>query len=273
MPTITALNIYPVKSCRGIALQRATLAPSGFLHDRQWLIVRPGGQFLTQREEPRLATISTALDTNGALTLRAPEGEPLRVAADANAGSVEVKIWRDTCAAFDAGDAAAGWLQSLLGQPYRLVRFDTSRPRYSNPDWTGDIQAPNLFSDGYAYLVISQASLDDLNGRLEKPLPMNRFRPSIVVDGLAPYGEDEVHEFVGADIRLRRVKPCTRCVITTTDQDRAVRDGDEPLRTLRGYRFSRELKGVLFGQNLIMVAGAGSELRVGQQLEVSYGPG
>jgi uncharacterized protein len=267
MATITALNIYPVKSCRGIALKQATLLQTGFTHDRQWLIVRPDGHFITQREDARLALIETDI-TAGALTLRAPNTEPLTLAADVNAGSMEVQIWKDKCAAFDAGDEAARWLEIMLDKPYRLVRFDTSRPRYSDPKWTGDIVASSQFSDGFPYLVISQASLDDLNSRLPRPLPMNRFRPNIVVDGLPPYGEDQVVEFTAAGVRLRVVKACTRCIITTTDQQRAQRDGDEPLKTLRSYRFSSELRGVLFGQNVILAEGAGRELRVGQELRV-----
>lgn len=270
MATITALNIYPVKSCRGIALKQATLLQTGFTHDRQWLIIRPDGHFITQRDDARLALIATDV-AGDVLTLRAPDVEPLTVAMDVNAGSMEVQIWKDKCAAFDAGDDASRWLEAVLDKPYRLVRFDTSRPRYSDPRWTGDVVASSQFSDSFPYLVISQASLDDLNGRLPRPLPMNRFRPNIVVDGLPPYGEDEVMEFSAGGVRLRVVKGCTRCIITTTDQERAQRDGDEPLKTLRSYRLSKdkELRGVLFGQNVILVEGAGRELRVGQELVVA----
>ena len=274
MARITALNIYPVKSCRGIPLQRATAAVTGFTHDRQWMIVRPNGQFITQREEPRLALIETAVDDR-ALTLSAPQAGALAVPfdpdhAEADSAAVEVMCWRDRCAALDAGDGAARWLEAYLGKPYRLVRFDPAHKRRSDAKWTGSIEAFSQFSDGFPYLVISQASLDDLNGRLAQPLPMNRFRPNIVVDGLPAYGEDRVHEFSGDGIRLRAVKPCARCAITTTDQVTAERNGDEPLRTLRSYRFSSELRGVLFGQNAILIAGEGRQLRVGQELEIDW---
>lgn len=270
MATITALNIYPVKSCRGIALTRATLEPTGFTHDRQWLIVRPNGQFITQREDARLAAIETTV-ADGLLTLRAPNVAALSVPANVNAGSMEVRIWKDTCAAFDAGEAVARWLEACLDKPYRLARFDPSRTRCSDRKWTGDVSASAQFSDGFPYLVISQASLDDLNRRLPRPLPMNRFRPNIVVDGLPAYGEDDVFEFAADAARLRVVKPCLRCIITTTDQECAERDGDEPLRTLRGYRFNKQMQGVMFGQNVILVEGAGRELRVGQELGVTLG--
>lgn len=269
MVTITALNVYPVKSCKGIALDSATVAVTGILHDRQWLIVRPGGQFVTQREEPRLALVTTALAANS-LRLEAPGLPPLTLAHDSPGMPVEVTCWRDRCAAVDAGDEAADWLEKHLGKPHRLVRFDPARRRPANPDWTQGVEAFNQFSDGFPFLLLSQASLDDLNSRLPAPLPMNRFRPNIVVEGLPAFGEDDVHELRADGISLRVVKPCTRCAITTTDQARGERDGDEPLRTLRSYRFSRELKGVTFGQNVILTAGAGRQLRVGQKFDVQW---
>lgn len=272
MATVTALNIYPVKSCRGIALDHATVEPTGFTHDRQWMIVRPDGRFVTQREEPRLALISTAI-ADGRLQLDAPEVGTFAIAADNVGASVEVICWKHRCAAFDAGDAAARWLEAHLGQPFRLVRFDPAHKRVADPQWTGDVEALNQFSDGFPYLIVSQASLDDLNRRLPRPLPMNRFRPNIVLDAMPAYGEDEAHEFSGGGIRLRAVKHCTRCIITTTNQDNGQREGEEPLRTLRAYRSSRELKGVLFGQNLILTEGAGRQLRVGQELAVEWKTG
>jgi len=268
MITVTALNIYPVKSCKGIALEQALIADTGFARDREWLIARPDGQFITQRQEPRLALITTAL-TDDALILSAPEIGTLTIPLAVHGDPVEVTCWRDKCAAFDTGAEAAAWLEAHLGKPHRLVKFDPSRRRSSSREWTRDVEAITQFADGFAFLAISQASLDDLNGRLARPLPMNRFRPNLVIDGLPPFGEDDVHEFTGEGIRLRIVKPCTRCAITTTDQTTGQRDGDEPLRTLRSYRFSRELKGVMFGQNVILIEGAGRRLQVGQQLEAT----
>ncbi len=266
MITITALNIYPVKSCKGVALERARIAATGLEHDREWLIVRSDGRFVTQREEPRLALISPSMK-EGRLRLAAPGVEALEVDAAFVREPVEVVCWGDRCAAFDAGLPAARWLETFLGAPYRLVRFDPRHLRASSAEWTQGIQAPNQFTDGFPFLVISQASLDDLNGRLASPLPMNRFRPNIVIDGVDAFGEDGIHELRGEGYTLRIVKPCTRCAITTTDQTRGERMGDEPLRTLRGYRFDRALKGVLFGQNAILIEGLGRDLRVGQTLE------
>jgi uncharacterized protein YcbX len=267
MVSVTALNIYPVKSCRGIPLDRARLTDAGFEHDREWMVTRPDGRFLTQRDEPRLALIQPAFEGEW-LRLEAPGRDPLRLPLDAAGPELEVTCWRDRCAAFDAGEEAARWLTAHLGSPARLVRFDARRSRRCNPEWTGDVAATTRFADAYPWLLISQASLDDLNSRLAVPLPMNRFRPNIVVDGLPPYGEDEVRDFVADRIRLRAVKPCDRCIITTTNQATAEREGDEPLATLRTYRFDPRLRGVLFGQNLVLVEGAGREIRVGQAFEV-----
>jgi uncharacterized protein YcbX len=274
MTIITELNIYPVKSCRGIALDRARITATGFRHDREWLIVDADGRFVTQREVPRMALIVTAI-TGAALTLTAPGNGTLSVPLDLDEGFVEVVCWRDRCAAFDAGPEAAGWLEAFLGAPYRLVRFDPSRPRVADAAWTADVRALNQFSDGFPWLILSEESLQDLNTRLELPLPMNRFRPNIVVNGLPPYGEDHVHEFsaTGPDeVRLRIVKPCARCAITTTDQATGERTTDEPLRTLSRYRMDRKLKGVLFGQNAILIAGLDKELSVGQQLQPLWKP-
>jgi uncharacterized protein len=271
MIRITAINVYPVKGCRGMALESARIAATGFEHDREWLIVRPDGRFMTQREEPRLALIETALiDTQSAgraaLRLRVPGGEELSVPVAAQGREVEVTCWKDRCAAFDLGEEAAEFLTRYLGAPYRLVRFDARRKRVSNPQWTPGVEALNQFSDGYPWLLVSEASLEDLNSRLERKLPMNRFRPNIVVSGLPAFGEDKLHEIMAGAVRLRRAKGCTRCIVTTTEQSTGTRDGNEPLQMLAKFRFDRELKGVVFGQNMILIEGIGAELRVGDEL-------
>jgi MOSC domain-containing protein len=264
MIRITGLNVYPVKGCRGIAVESARVAATGFEHDREWLITRPDGRFITQREEPRLALIETALiDTT--LRLRIPGGSELRVAPAAGR-EVEVTIWRDSCAAFDTGDEAAEFLTGYLGSPVRLVRFDARRKRASSREWTPGIEALNQFSDGFPWLLASEASLEELNRRLEHKLPMNRFRPNIVISGVPPFGEDQLHDLTAGAVRLRRAKGCTRCIVTTTDQATGLRDGKEPLQALAKFRFDRELKGVIFGQNLILIEGVGATLRVGQEL-------
>lgn len=269
MVQITALNIYPVKACRGIPLQHARITPTGFEHDREWLIVRPDGRFVTQRELPQLALIATALSAD-CLELQVPTGASVAIPLARTGAEVEVTVWGDRCAAFDMGDEPAHVLSAFVGKPLRLVRFDARRRRTSSPAWTQGVDAVTHFADAFAWLTISEASLEDLNQRLPHPLPMNRFRPNIVLGGAQPYAEDRMHELLADGVRLRAVKPCTRCAVTTTNQATGQRDGDEPLRTLRQYRYDAELKGVAFGQNLILIEGAGRELRVGQRLDVTW---
>jgi len=260
---LAAMYIYPVKSCRGIELDRAVLTDAGLEHDREWMIVTPQGRFLTQREVPRLALIVPRL-ARDALWLAAPGLAPLEVPFDAPDEACEVLIWRDRCPARDLGEGAARWLSAFLGRAVRLVRFDPTHRRLSSPQWTGETPALTRFSDGYAMLVLSRASLDDLNARLPVPLPTERFRPNLVLDGLPPYGEDGLRElWIGERVRLRVVKPCTRCVITTTNQQTGLVEGEEPLRTLGTYRWDAALGGATFGQNVIVLAGAGASLSRG----------
>jgi len=266
--TIAALHVYPVKSCRGVALDAATVTTAGLEHDREWMFVSPEGRFVTQRELPRLSLIGTEL-RGGQLHLSAPDQQRLAVPLDARGPALEVTVWRDRCRALDEGDEAADWISGFTGRALRLVRFDPSQRRTSDRAWTGPVDGYSRFSDGFALLAISLASLADLNARLPAPLPMNRFRPNLVLDGLPAYGEDSVGDLVAGGIRLRIVKPCTRCAITTTDQATGTVTGEEPLRTLKTYRWSAALRGVMFGQNLIVVAGAGGRLQVGTELHVA----
>lgn len=267
MVIIASLHVHPVKSCRGYALESARLEASGLEHDREWMIVDATGRFVTQRELPSLALVGTAI-AGRVLRLSAPGLEPLDVPLDREGPSRPVVVWNDRLNAFDEGDVAAEWLSTFLGRPLRLVRFDARAGRTSDPRWTGAVEARTRFSDGYALLAISRASLEDLNARLPVALPMERFRPNLVLDGLPPYGEDALGDLVAGDARLRRVKPCTRCVITATDQATGRVDGAEPIRTLRTYRWDAALRGVAFGQNLIVVRGEGATLRAGQRLDL-----
>jgi uncharacterized protein YcbX len=263
--TLASLHVYPVKSCRGLELREARLTAAGLEHDREWMVVGADGRFVTQRELPCLALVEPALD-GAALSLCADSAGSVSVPLDFTGAPVTATVWRDRCAAFDQGDEAARWLSELLGRPLRLVRFDPSQVRLSDGAWTGGLAAPTLFSDGFALLAVARASLADLNSRLAVPLPMDRFRPNLVLDGLPAYGEDELGDVVAGPVRLRRVKACTRCRITTTNQATAEVEGDEPLRTLKTYRWDAALHGVAFGQNLVVVEGAGTLLRTGTEL-------
>jgi uncharacterized protein YcbX len=251
--TIASLFVYPVKSCRGIALPQARLTPRGLQHDREWMVVSRDGRFVTQREAPRLALVGTALHEDH-LELTAPGLPTLAVPLQrpARGEPVEVTVWRDHVLAVDEGQAAADWFGEHLRRDVRLVRFDDARPRPTDPAWSQGLAGTSAFADGYPVLVLARASLDDLNARLPIPLPVDRFRPNLLLDGCAPYAEDVIRGLESEQMRLRIVKPCTRCVITTMDQATAVLQGEEPLRTLKTYRWDGSLHGVKFGQNAIV---------------------
>ena len=234
-------------------MTRSRLTPRGLQYDREWMVVSLDGRFLTQREAPRLALVGTALHDDH-LELTAPGLPQLAVPLQrpVRSASIEVTVWRDHVLASDEGQAAADWLGEHLHREVRLVRFDDARPRPTDTAWSQGLAGTSAFSDGYPVLVLSRASLDDLNARLPSPLPVDRFRPNMLLDGCAPYAEDSIRGLAGEQVRLRIVKPCTRCIITTTDQDTAVPQGDEPLRTLKTYRWDGALHGVKFGQNAIV---------------------
>lgn len=265
---LTELNVYPVKSCRGISLAEALLTPHGIEHDREWMVVDEAGQFVTQRTFPRLALIETEL-TAAVLRLRATGRDALEIPfAPLPTGERPVQIWQHATTALDEGEAAAAWLSDFLGARLRLVRWHPLQRRLSNLEWTGGVAAENRFTDGYPYLILGEKSVADLNRRIGGvPLPMNRFRPNLVIAGVAPYAEDSLRTLRVDGIELRIVKPCIRCRIITTDQTTA-EVGVEPLHTLAGYRRDPRFAGLLFGQNAILIAGVGRRLRVSSEFAV-----
>ena len=270
--TITALYVYPVKSCRGISLAAAELTGRGLAHDREWMVVDGKGQFLTQRDLPRMALIETAI-TSDSLRLSAPgQSDALELSlAERDQPRCRVCVWRDDCAALDEGSAASDWLSTFLAKAVRLVRFDPAHQRLSERHWTHGVDAENHFSDGYPLLVIGEESLEDLNSRLDLAMPMDRFRPNIVLRGLGPQGEDDAHGLRGDGFEIRLVKPCVRCSVTTIEQTTAAM-GKEPLRTLATYRRDATLGGVTFGMNGIVTAHADTPLTVGMRLRGEDNP-
>lgn len=263
--TVSQLYIHPIKSCRGSAVSQIELDRRGVVGDRRFLIVDANGRFLTQRTEPRLAGIVPSL-TPGGLTLATKGVTPLRVPLAENGTEVSrpVVIWRDTVPALDLGDEAASWLSHVLDQPVRLVGTgrDFARPMNGPAAHPGDEIA---FNDAHPLLLLSEASLADLNARLDVPLPMNRFRPNLVVRDTAAFAEDSWKRIRIGPVILRASGPCERCVITTTDQETLER-GKEPLRTLATYRKNDD-GGVCFGQNFIHETKSGT-IRVGDPVEI-----
>ncbi|WP_041244044.1 MOSC domain-containing protein [Gloeobacter kilaueensis] len=245
---VSGLNVYPVKSCRGIALQTAELDARGICFDRQWMVVDDEGKFITQRTHSRLALVETAL-SDAQLHLKFPDTSALAFSLEAQPGpTLTVEVWGSYCQAIDQGKMAAEAFSDLLAQNCRLVRMAPEWVRPVNPKYA-PAGSQVGFADGYPLLVVSEASLADLNSRLAASLPMERFRPNLVLSGTAPYAEDSWHQIRIGEVALQAAKPCVRCKITTIEQHTAVEQGPEPLRTLMSYR--RIEGGPIFGQNYV----------------------
>jgi uncharacterized protein len=277
MPILSEIFVYPIKSCAGIALSRAVLRETGLEYDRNWMVTDPSGGMLTQRTLPRMALIRTAfeggdllIDAPGMPTLRTP----LNADALASATPIRATVWRDTVDALDTGDASAHWFTEFLGMPARLARFLPAYRRVVDEKWTAPQTTYTRFADGFPLLVLGQSSLDDLNARLSTKgapgIPMNRFRPNLVIDGLDAYEEDFVGEMQIGDVQLRLVKLCSRCPVPTIDQTTGAPHPEwphEPLDTMSGYRASEQMDGKLtFGKNAVVVGGEGVMLEVGQEV-------
>lgn len=246
---VTGLYFYPIKSCRGIQLDQAQAGNRGFLYDREFMVVTESCQQITQREFPSMALIEPHLSSEG-MFLKAPGMEDLHVSNHLSGQEVQVKIWRDLCLAVDQGNQPAQWLSSYLGVPCRLVRMAEQFVRKVEPNYARNDHDQVGFADAYPFLLISEASLEDLNSRIGSNFGMNRFRPNIVVAGCSAYAEDTWKVVRIGEVTFSVVKPCVRCVIPTIDQQTGEIQGKEPLRTLTTYR-RNEKGGVLFGQNLL----------------------
>lgn len=260
---LSGLFVYPVKSCKGIALQQVQVDSMGPSWDRRWMIVDMNGRFITQRKYPKLALIDTKV-TKEHLQLTIPHVPPFYLPLKNGGGEeLRVEVWNDFCRAIDQGDAVNKALSQYLEVECRLVFLPEDSIRPVDPKYARKESDHVSFADGFPFLVISEASLQDLNSRLETAVPMNRFRPNLVVSGCEPYEEDTWKAIKIGDLHFDLVKPCARCVVTTVDQSTGVK-GLEPLQTLATYR-KRE-KGIMFGQNAIH-SNQGM-LKVGDQIEV-----
>jgi uncharacterized protein len=274
---LSSVHVHPVKSCAGVAVDEALLIETGLEFDRAWMLVDAQGEFVSQRELPRMVRVQPVLRQLD-MVLRAPGMLALHIAYDRAEAPVRVRVWDDEVAAFDMGDLAAQWFTDFLGQRLRMVRFDPAHKRLSNKRWTGPIDAENAFSDGYPLLVASTASLDELNRRLaaagHASVGMNRFRPNLVLDGLEAHGEDTLDELrfdtAEGPVVLKLVKPCARCPIP--DVDPATGDSSPTVGDmLAGYRADARVDGALtFGMNAVIVSGIDCALRPGLAGRASY---
>ena len=283
---ISGLFVYPIKSCAGVEVKEALLLDTGLEFDRAWMVVDENGEFLTQRELPRMALIRPQLKYFE-MVLRAPGMLALHIKLDEVESPCRVTIWDDQVPAFDMGAVAAQWFTDFLGQTARLVRFDPSHKRLSSRQWTGELDGFNQFSDGYPVLVVSQASLDQFNDKLiavgSAAVDMARFRPNIVVDNhagsnrLLPHDEDRLELLhITTDqgtVQIKLVKPCARCPIPNIDPLTALSEhtvGD----MLQTYRQDARLGGApTFGTNAIVLGTTDHLLKVGQPVAASYGFG
>jgi uncharacterized protein YcbX len=244
---LTGLIVYPIKAARGIALDASEVDDFGLRYDRRWMVVNLSGEFLSQRTHPRLALIVPFID-GAILRVTAPGMPSLELSLQPqDTVRSRVTVWRDTCGATWLGEPAGDWFSEFLGSPCSLVHMPERVVRPADPTYAPPGTRVS-FADGYPFLLASEASLADLNQRLPKPLPMNRFRPNLVIAGAGPYAEDGWRDIQVGDLPMQVVKPCGRCVVTTTDQRTGDR-GTEPLRTLATYR-KRDGE-VMFGQNLV----------------------
>ncbi|HYH96652.1 MOSC domain-containing protein [Hyalangium sp.] len=253
MPVLAQLFIHPVKSTRGLPLTSARVELLGLEHDRRWMLVRPDGSFITGRESPSLVRVSAVptLEGEGGLHLSAPALPKLRVRVPpADAPRLEVTVWKDRCSAARAGEAADRWFSQYLGEPVALVYVDARMERPVDPQYAGPEERVG-FADAFPLLLLSRASVEELNRRLPRPITVEHFRPNLVVEGCEPFAEDGWRRLRVGSVELEIVKPCARCVFTTVDPLTGVKAPDgEPLRTLTSFRRSQGK--VMFGQNLLV---------------------
>jgi len=258
--TISELYIHPLKSAASVPVNKSVVDALGLENDRRWMLVDDKGDFLSQRQLPEMCLIDAQASNDG-LSISVPGQRAIKVTARPDHVR-QVVVWGDSCRAYDAGDAAAKYVSDFLKTSCRLVCFPSDEKRqidlnYAKP---GELTG---FSDGFPLLLISQASLDDLNARLDKPVSMTRFRPNIVVSGCEAYAEDDWKHIVVGEIEMRVVKPCSRCSIPSVNPETAVRSL-EPVKALREYRM-KDSK-IYFGQNII--ANSTGVLEVGMSVEV-----
>ena len=277
MVGIAALHVYPIKSCGGVALNEVTVIETGFEFDRAWMVVDATGEFVTQRELPRMVLIQPTLKTTE-MVLRAPGMLALHVALDRVEKAVRVRVWGDEVAAYDMGDLCAQWFSDFLGRPLRLARFDPEQKRLSDHRWTGTLDAENAFADGFPILVASTAGLAEFNRRLiargAPAVTLARFRPNLVLDGLDAHGEDALDKIVFATadgrVHLKLVKPCARCPIPDVDPASG-EPGHAVGDVLASYRADARMNGALtFGMNAVIVDGVGRGLRIGLSGDATY---
>ena len=248
---IEAIIVYPVKSMRGISLTSAQVQRRGLQYDRRWMLIKPDGQFISQRDFPILSRIQVAVDDNqlhfdyldDASTSLLINAYPLE-----KGPFINTEVWGKEAKALPVSKAADNWFSQLIKSDCQLVYMPDNSKRLVNQQYaeTDDIVS---FADGYQLLAIGTASLDDLNKKLDSPIKMERFRPNLVISTEEAYGEDTWQHFTINHLNFRGIKPCARCIMTTVDPDKGIKEGPEPVKTLASYR--RVNNNIYFGMNVI----------------------
>jgi len=263
MPEIATLIYYPIKACRGVEVEASDVERMGLEHDRRMMVTTPEGGFLTQRDYPKLALVTPTI-SGETLILSAPGMEGYTIPILRSGPTILADIWRSKGVhAIDQGEPAAEWFSDWLGTSVRLVHIAEGYIRKLNQMYAINPDDHTAFADGYPILLVSEESLADLNARMEVPVPMDRFRPNLVVKGCEPFAEDTWSHIRIGDIELAVVKPCARCLVTTIDK-KTLQKNKEPLKTLASYR--RQNGGAMFGQNVIPLNEG--RLRLGMNVEI-----
>lgn len=264
---LSEIWIYPIKSLGGIQTTQARVFEKGLEMDRRWMLIDNQGVFLTQRVHSKMALFKVDVaDSNLVVTFRGKHSLPsitIPIGSNEQGLTLSAKIWNDNVDVMEVDPVISQWFSQHMNFDCRLVQFPEGNPRPVDPAYSVDDEDVSL-ADAYPFLIIGQSSLDDLNRRLRDAVPMNRFRPNFVFTGGQPYEEDEWRDFTMGSNRFRGVKPCSRCVLTTVNQDTGEK-GTEPLATLSTYR--KKGNKVLFGQNV--VGFDKNILRVGDRITVT----
>jgi hypothetical protein len=263
MITLSNIIYYPIKACRGFEVDSARVERMGLEHDRRMMVVTEQGEFLTQREVPRLALVTPKL-SDETLELSASNYDSIQVGIQTSGTPWHVNVWKSKGVhAIDQGEEAARWFSDWLGTSVRLVHIADGYQRRVSTEYAVNEDDHTGFADGYPILLTSEEGLQDLNARLETPVPMNRFRPNLVVRGCDPFAEDTWNRIRLGDVEVAVVKPCARCVVTTIDKD-TLEQSKEPLKTLSKFR--KQKLGAIFGQNVIPLNEG--RIRLGMNVEI-----
>jgi uncharacterized protein len=268
MPKIASLFVYPIKSCAAVRMKEVAIVPTGFAFDRNWMVVDAQGAFVTQREHPKLALVKPEF-ANGGMILSAPGMNPLHLSANGGGASITITLFGESHEALDSDVAADAWFSEYLGAPFRLAKCDPRTLRKGGVQYPERDAAPTSFVDNYGILVISEASHVALNQKLPEAVPINRFRPNIVVSGVDEHDEDYFTNARCGEVALRFVNPCFRCSLTSIDQAIGA-PGLEVLPVLTTYRYDDAAKGVKFGAYAAISGGVGAQLRADADLEVDW---